>query len=493
MNDIPDSTLSKMPEKKYQIMISPKDSESILQDESFWNDISLLFHSRIKSLSRNLINVTNTTHGQLKEISNNLNPLITEIEKKLSPSQTVSNHHSSTGIVMNPQIEKRIEDDPQFGKIFNGLYDRLPDPLIGIIGDYVPYHYDKTITGFLKRIMRDLGVSEEERNSLDLYFPSFASWLLKRLKEKKEEIPPLHELWFDLDRFIFKWLLAMKRILADDDQAFEELAPNIDPIIATIHKDGFDWDDESVSTLASIKSNFSAFELLIRHESIDNPDILRYFINHVIKDVYDDHNHRILKIDCQQLLNRHFDGQSFNSNPLLKMMLIYLTPEEISKQISKNCFPKEESSYLYNYHGFTINIQEIYTQQDYSPKDIDWIQDINGSYSSSKMIEFLLDNKLGFRIYDSFNLINLLRRLERLKLLQEISLDIIIKFKIESEKDAYGWNIWRWDISTFEKYLKDERDEYNPHNGYGISPAEYKNYNDLIEKYKIIQINNISI
>jgi hypothetical protein len=80
------------------------------------------------------------------------------------------------------------------------------------------------------------------------------------------------------------------------------------------------------------------------------------------------------------------------------------------------------------------------------------------------MIEFFLDNKLRFRIYDSFDLIRFLRRLDRLKLLQEIPLDRIIKFEIKSEG-----NIWRWDINTFEKYLKEQGE-----------------YNDLIKKYQII-------
>jgi hypothetical protein len=202
VNDIPNSSQSNMPQRTHQILLSSKDSELILQDESFWNAISLLFHSRIKSLSKNLINVTNTTHGQLKEISNNLNPLITEIDKKHSSSQTVSNHHSSTGIVMNQQIKKRTEDDHQFEKIFNGLYDHLPNPLIGIIGDYNQYHYDKTIIEFLRRIIHDLGVSEEERNSLDLYSSSFAFWLLERVKEKKEEFPPRHQLWYHDSRYM---------------------------------------------------------------------------------------------------------------------------------------------------------------------------------------------------------------------------------------------------------------------------------------------------
>jgi hypothetical protein len=480
-DDIPNINESSFPNELYQMISSLKD-ESILQDRSFWSDLSLLFHEWINYM----IKRNNLNDSEKPEILKNTKSLIIKINKKYPDSQPILDPLSINTFISST-INDRFKDDLRFKEIFNYFYSaftKMPIDLIEIIGDYVLYHYDKTITGFLGLIMDDLGVSTIERNSLDLYSPFFASWLLKRIKEKKVEFPPRHQLWYDLDRFLFKWVLAMRRIFADNDQAFKALAPNIDSIIAIIHKNGFEWSDGGVSTLTSIKSNFSVFRSFIPYESIDNPDILRYFIDHVIKDVYDDHDHSILKIDCQELLNRYFDGQSFNSNPLLKMMLISLTPREISKQIKKECFPKEESSYL-NYHEFTTATSKIYTQQDYSPKDIYWIESINGSYLSSKMIEFFLDNKLGFRIDYSSDLIDLLRRLERLKLLQKISLDRIIKFRIESEG-----NIWRWDISTFKKYLKEQRDRYNPHYGIGISPDEY---DKLIKKYKIIQINNNSI
>jgi hypothetical protein len=455
--NIPNPNQSTFTREIYQMIQSSK-NESILKSKSFWLDLSLLFHEWIKHSKER--NRDPKDINKFEIILKNTKSLIDNINKRYPSSQFVLDHFS-INIFISSTMRDKIRINPQLRRIFNYFDGKIPISLIEIIGDYSQY-YDDTIYEFLDQIMNDLKVSSIERNSLNLYSSFFSSWLLKMVKEKKAEFPHYHLFWYDLDRFMFKWILAMRRILSDNDQAFEALATNIDPIIAIIHKDGFDYSDEMISILTSIKSNFSIFERFIRHEFIDNPEILRYFIDHVIKDLYDDHDHSILKIDCQQLLNRHFDGQSFNSNPLLKLMLISLTPEEIAEKIRKKCFP-EENSCILNYHGFTILISKTYTQQGYSSEDIRWIESINGSYSSSKMIKFFLDNKLGFRIYSSFGLIKFLRRLVRLTLLQEIPLDRIIKFLIKSE------NTWRWDINIFKEYLE-ERGEYN----------------DLIKKYEII-------
>jgi hypothetical protein len=278
-------------------------------------------------------------------------------------------------------------------------------------------------------------------------------------------------------------MLSMRKLLANDDQAFKELITDIEQIVAMVHKDGLGYDIDKIELKAF---DFSAFGWFIQFEAFDNPHILRYFINHVINDLYDDHNHNILKIDCQQLRNRHFDGQSFNSNPLLKLMLISFTPREISKQIKKECFPEENLNFLID-NDFISDVKEIYSN-NYGSKKIHWIGSIGRRYTSSAMIKFLKNN-LEFLIHGSSDLVCFIRRLDRLKLLfphdyqekkdsSRISLlSKLIKFKFKSETG----NIWKWDYDTFNEYLKQRISLDTSRGDDNISLYEYEKYMNLVE------------
>jgi hypothetical protein len=229
-------------------MLSLSKMESTLQDESLWSNLSTFLHEWIRYMKKE----SNPTDiKKLKKASKSARSLIDKINREYPNSQSIPNH-LSINLSIDSTVRNRIRNDPQFQRIFNYFNDKMPDPLIEIIGGYNVYHYDKTIIEFLDRIMNDLGVSPEKRNNLDLYSSSFASWFLSKVKEKMDRFPIGHYFWYDLDRFLFKWILTMRRILADDDQAFQESVADIDPIIITSYKNGFNYGDESVSQVGSI-------------------------------------------------------------------------------------------------------------------------------------------------------------------------------------------------------------------------------------------------
>jgi hypothetical protein len=99
-------------------------------------------------------------------------------------------------------------------------------------------------------------------------------------------------------------------------------------------------------------------------------------------------------------------------------MIIKFTPYEIAEQPSEKCFPRENLNFCNN-HEFTIAMSKFYAK-NYTSEDIHRIESVGARYISSAMVTFFLDNNLGFRIDDPFDLIRLLRRLDRLELLQKI-------------------------------------------------------------------------
>ena len=93
------------------------------------------------------------------------------------------------------------------------------------------------------------------------------------------------------------------------------------------------------------------------------------------------------------------------------------------------------------------------------------------SYLSQSTIKFFLDNKLGFRIYYSFDLVQFLRRIEYIGGLPEgVSIEKIIKFRFEDGQ------VYKWDKDIFEEVL-DRRKGRRNH----ISQEEYNRYIKLIK------------
>jgi hypothetical protein len=183
-----------------------------------------------------------------------------------------------------------------------------------------------------------------------------------------------------------------------------------------------------------------------------------------------------LRITCDQLRNRHFHGQSFNSNPLLKLMLIKFPPKKIAKQLKEKCFTEESSVNFDNNHEFIIVMSRIHAKI-HTINDIDRIESFdNFNHINSAMVTFFLDNGLAFRINHSFNLSRLLKRLDRLRLLFQKKIPMAKIIKFHSDND-----VWRWNIEIFKKYLKKERKSCNPSKRRGISQEEYERYLGLSE------------
>ena len=100
-----------------------------------------------------------------------------------------------------------------------------------------------------------------------------------------------------------------------DDESFEASVKDVKWIVAIIKEKTYRSPDNS-KLLFMTKFDFSIFNDLMRYESYDNPQILEQFINHVIKDLYDDNEN--LKMTSKQMENKYFDG-NFNTNPSIKV------------------------------------------------------------------------------------------------------------------------------------------------------------------------------
>jgi hypothetical protein len=367
--------------------------------------------------------------------------------------------------------------------ILESLQSPIPSPIIEIVGGY-DCHHDVIIDELYNKIMNDLGVSSpslteegkgEKIKLLNFYDHNFAAQLLELIKGKKEEFPPNHFLWDDLYRLMFKWTLAMRRHFANDDASFEKLAADTISAFSSVIEP---QNDEITSTINTSSSSplplpsfdFSLFGHLIKVESLDNLMILRYFIKNVIGDLYDYNNRETLKMTCQQLKDKHFNG-NFNNNPLLKLMLITFTPELVAEQIKKECMLSENLT-LHRDYSFIIGILEAHSKNRIPGEGIQEVEYVNAEYISSATVEFFLNNNLGFLILDSNHLIRFLMQLDGLGLLQvknTLPLNKIIKFR------DFRKSTWEWNSNRYMTNLLIEKDNF-----YNISQYEYDRYAGLI-------------
>jgi hypothetical protein len=317
-------------------------------------------------------------------------------------------------------------------------------PIVEIIEGYECS--DRDIYESYNKIMDSFKVPEKERKDLDLYSKSFMSWLLERVKESGGRFLLGYRF---LERFMFTWILAMRKLFANDDASFEAEVADAKPIIVML-LDGYYPQSYTAKLQSTGPFDFSVFDTLMKYESLDNSHILEYFINHVIQDLHLGTDGK-LKITCEDLRNKHF-GSSFNNNPLLKLMLIAFTLPEVSNQIKKKCFPRE----ILNFHDhsdFAAAISELFSGNREHQEIGSLIEYLDEDYISLATVMFLLDNKLGFRVHTSSALIYLLRRLDKLGLLfqPDIPTEKIIKFKFEAE------SVWKWDADRFKRYLNERK------------------------------------
>jgi hypothetical protein len=355
----------------------------------------------------------------------------------------------------------------EIGEILESSTVGIIPPITELIGDY-EYH-DKTIYEFFNRPVDDLKIPEQDRYSLDLYSNDFMSWFLGELQKKQKEFPYHHQFWYDLYRFMFKWILVMRRVFADTDALFESSIISAKSIMTILYKDGFKFRGYINDKFSPDRPfDFSIFGGLMRHESFDNPQLFKYFITKVIPDLYDDTGKILKDITLEQLKEKHFDKKSLNTKPLLKLMIFRFVPSHLVNQVKERFFPGEILDSQYFDYDFVPPMLKLYSGEYKCNNDYS-IELFNEDYVSLETIEFLRSNSLGVRIHNHFHLIDFLKRLDRLNLLFEkaIPKKELIKFRLANDD-------WGWSADIYGKYLQESRDRNR------ISQAEHGTYLNII-------------
>lgn len=402
-----------------------------------------------------------------------------ELEKEEEIDRTLSDPKKSSLSIMEEQRSKSIEDllferikfNLRFGEIFSSLNTRIPPIGIDIIGNYDPY-YDTTIEEFYTRVLSRLSISsdkeEKMRETLSNFDnPTFATQLFDMIKLKKVEIPFLDQFWHDLFRLLFKWTLYMRELYSHNDLLFEHAVKDVKWLIIVINNNTKFHSDHS-QLLDMGRFDFSIFQHFIEYEAYDNPQILEKFINHIFS--FEHHFHDIpkdLKVTLVKIKKEHFNGNLW-SKPLLALMLLQFVPQVIREKIKGEYFPGEKLNFTGNDHLISAFSEFYLAKRDGRLGDKDKIaiiEVVHGYYVSSSMIEFFLKNNLQFRLCLSSDLVFILRLMNSLGLLQQVS-SLSKIFKFEFEEGVQDETVWKWSSQRFEEYLNEakingnEREKY---------------------------------
>jgi len=411
-------------------------------------------HSNHRSILKTVISMIKMTRLLLKlKIPTNQN-------FKESPCDNNHSTFSSEKSTKSSEllIPKDMKDDPLLKEIFESLYLVMPLVLVKIIGDYA--NQGDSIIEYFDRITNKLkGIT------LNLYDIKLMPQLLSLIKGSKEAIPPRHEFWNDLSRFLFKYALEMREKFADNDQLFQKSTKSIKDIVIIANKNVesalFNFKLEPMTDF-----DFFLFGRFTIYEILDHPHLLALFVNKIVD------KEGNLKMTINEIEKRYCSG-SFNNNPLLKLMIIRFAFGSLSvKQMKKKGWitdedenPRDSNSAIALYHIYSIKGEEEHEDK------VGAIEILQPFYLSQFTIKFFIDNRLGFRMYHSSNLVQFLKRLEYIGGLPEgSSISRIIKFR--DEKDG---KVFKWDKNIFEKYLTERIKENR------ISQEEFDRFIKLIE------------
>jgi len=437
-------------------------SDNEIKKESLFNtiqekNISLTFIDNEPSLNNPFIADLNSIKSETMSrdiLEKHENTLITS-----DNYNTIANKSE----ILESSISERI-NDPLLKEIFNAIPKNMPTVLIDIMDDYI--HYDDTIDEYLDRIKNKL-LTVSEKAILDLYDPDFMSNLLELVRSNKKEIPLFHELWYDLERFLFKYALLMRRLFANDNASFEKSVKNIKDIMIIVNGKTRPFVD--IDYLESMTNfDFSVFDFPIKYEIFDHLQLLELFTKKII----DSKANLLMTLDE---IEQDYCNGNFNNNPFLMMMLIeFAFGDSANEQILKRGWVKSKDMYSRKDEDFATALHQIYLRDGKHGDEIEYLTE---HYLSHSTIKFFIDNNLGFRIINSSHLVRFLKRLEHIGgLPKEVpSIDRIIKLYLEDQQ------IFKWDKATFVNYLIKEKGKYDPYGRKDISPEEYQKFMKLVE------------
>jgi len=394
-----------------------------------------------------------------------LSPLDNQLDKAKDEIKSSNNAplktFSNTKGVYDPAVINLISKAFHYHNLF------IPKSINQRIVEYT-FSHDETINEYLDRIMNELRkvTRQQQQIFLNPYSFDFMPNLLNLLKNNKRAIPFNSPFWYDLERFLFKYALLMKKkFVNDNERLFEKSVKNIKDIVIIIRKKiSFHLNDINIESMANF--NFSMFDHLMGHEIFDHPHLLEFFVKNIIDD------HENLKMTIDQI-EKEECNDDFSDEPLLKLMLDRFAYGDLAvKQIENREWVADKNIIYYGYYSFVTALPHIYSKEEEERKhEVDDIESLWTFYISQSTIKFFLDNNLQFRMDDSSDFIRFLRRLEYMKGLPKgVALCEIIKFHDDEDE-----NIFKWDEDIFENYLKKEREEN------GISQEEYERLIKLIE------------
>jgi len=200
--------------------------------------------------------------------------------------------------------------------------------------------------------------------------------------------------------------------------------------------------NNNVNSDFTINFDFSIFQGLMECEVFDHPQLLEAFIKNMID------NQSTLIMTLDEIEEKYCNG-NFNSNPLLKMMLIqFAFGYSIDQQILKRGWVKDKDVYSRGNRNFATALHHIYSSKEDRGNKIHRIEATWPHYLGQSTIKFFIDNNLEFRMHGPFYFIWFLKRLEYIEGLPKgLSIDKIIKFDLK-ENENYEWN-----KDIFNKYL----------------------------------------
>jgi len=396
------------------------------------------------------------------------------LDLNISNRKDSSSSHSNLDIITTKKskesrliLSKDAENDCLFIRTLQVALENIPKDIINIMDDYI--RHDDTINEYYDRIKREPS-TVTGAVILDLYDPNFISHLLDLIRDNKEKFPESHQFRNDLVRFLFKYALAMRKKFADNDELFEESVENIKDILMIINQSVSLslFDDTKLQSMT--KFDFSMFDYLIEYEIFDHPRLLKLFVNKII----DNQSNLIMSLD--QIEETYCNG-NFNNNLFLKLMLIKFASGDLADEQMKErgwitdeyIVSRPESDWL------IVKLPHIYSSENQD--EIYKIMSLWVHGLSQSTIKFFHDNKLGFLTTIPTQLVRFLRRLEYIGGLPKgVLINDVLRFSIQIENGQ----VYKWDKDIFQKYLEEERKEFDPSKGLGISQEEYDKYIKMI-------------
>lgn len=333
------------------------------------------------------------------------------------------------------------------------------------------YDYDESLKCVYEKVIKGLEISKEMLSILNFYSKTFVRDLIPLME--KTLFPNYDIFWYNSLKLIFKWMLYRREKTADNDnrdneKEFQDSLTDIQSINFII------WEKSHINL--SIHLNFKSMSIdnlgklksLFKCELLENSHIFNSFAS-AIKDFIDNFNVNKNEImACRELRIKYFNGH-FDKNVRLKYLILQHGPiKEMKNCILKRGFINH-SNHSKSHLLFIENVTEEYLEnlkfKGLKELEINFFHD--GNYLSKPLFEFLRATNQKIKMTKSFDLFDLLRKLNIENLLNWDMIKNLVGFLLVD--GSFGWNQeefnvfienfkgnirYRDQLSEFNEYLK---------------------------------------